>query len=135
MRSSTCSAGRHACFDRLVLEFTGLIRRLFGGLRRPGVDAASQMAMSLGVRGGARLEIIVGNPASRFEPETRSRSSRSKAGAPSVRWSIPAHSKDKASSASARVRLPFRAFVLPGPLDGTSLGGRRAPLVTAASCA
>jgi hypothetical protein len=65
------SAGRHACFDRLVLNFTGPIIGYSVGyvdlaFTQPDGDVA-------GVRGGARLEIIAGASTSRFEPENLDR--------------------------------------------------------------
>ena len=77
-------------------------RRLLGGLRRPGLAAASPDG---DVAGGARRSQARDRRRQpRVKVRTRkpaSRSSRSKAGAPSVRWSLPARSRDKASSASA----------------------------------
>jgi hypothetical protein len=115
------SPGRHACFDRLVLDFTGpmsgySVDYVELAFTQPGGDVA-------GVRGGARLEIIAGASTSRFEPENPRESSRSVAGAPFVRWSIPARSRDRASSASAcGPACPSGPLCWPaGPADGSRL--------------
>lgn len=117
------SAGRHACFDRLVLNFTGPIN---GGYSVGYVDLVllqpPQMATSLGVRGGARLEIVVGNPASRFEPDNPLEVVPVE-GWRTFRQVVAPGSFEGQSELGlgVRDRLPFRAFVLAGPLDGTSL--------------
>jgi hypothetical protein len=117
------SAGRHACFDRLVLNFTGPI---LGGYSVGYVDLVllqpPQMATSLGVRGGARLEIIAGVSTSRFEPENP------REVVPVEGWRTFRQVVDPGSfegqselGLGVRTRLPFRAFVLAGPADGSTL--------------
>jgi hypothetical protein len=114
------SAGRHACFDRLVLNFTGPIIGYSVGyvdlaFTRPDGDVA-------GVRGGARLEIIARASMSRFEPENP------REVVPVEGWRTFRQVVDPGSfegqselGLGVRSRLPFRTFVLAGPADGTSL--------------
>jgi hypothetical protein len=115
-------AGRHACFDRLVLEFTGPINGYSVGYVDLVLLQPPQMATSLGVRGGARLEIIVGNPASRFEPENP-REVVPVGGWRTFRQVVAPGSFEGQSELGlgVRDRLPFRVFGLAGPFDGTSL--------------
>jgi hypothetical protein len=114
------SAGRHACFDRLVLNFTGPIIGYSVGY----VDLAfTQPDGNLApVRGGARLEIIAGASTSRFEPDNR-REVVPVEGWRTFRQVIDPGSFEGQSELGlgVRDRLPFRAFVLTGPADGTSL--------------
>ncbi|HET6687196.1 MAG TPA: hypothetical protein VFH02_11795 [Jiangellaceae bacterium] len=114
------SAGRHACFDRLVLNFTGPIIGYSVGyvdlaFTQPDGDVA-------GVRGGARLEIIAGASTSRFEPENP-REVVPVSGWTTFRQVVDPGSFEKQSELGlgVRARLPFRAFVLAGPADGSSL--------------
>jgi hypothetical protein len=114
------SAGRHACFDRLVLEFTGPMNGYSVGY----VDMAFTQPDGniAGVRGGARLEIIAGASASRFEPENP------REVVPVDGWRTFRQVVDPGSfegqselGIGVQARLPFRAFVLAGPADGSSL--------------
>jgi hypothetical protein len=115
------SAGRHACFDRLVLKFTGPI---LGGYSVGYVDPAFTQPDGdvAGVRGGARLEIIAGVSTSRFEPENP------REVVPVEGWRTFRQVVDPGSfegqselGLGVRTRLPFRAFVLAGPADGSTL--------------
>jgi hypothetical protein len=114
------SAGRHACFDRLVLDFTGPMSGYSVGyvdlaFTQPGGDVA-------GVRGGARLEIIAGASTSRFEPENP-REVVPVSGWRTFRQVVDPGSFEGQSELGlgVRTRLPFRAFVLAGPADGSRL--------------
>jgi hypothetical protein len=114
------SAGRHACFDRLVLNFTGPIIGYSVGY----VDLAfTQPDGNLApVQGGARLEIIAGASTSRFEPDNP-REVVPVEGWRTFRQVIDPGSFEGQSELGlgVRNRLPFRAFVLAGPADGSSL--------------
>jgi hypothetical protein len=114
------SAGRHACFDRLVLDFTGPMSGYSVGyvdlaFTQPDGDVA-------GVRGGARLEIIAGASTSRFEPENP-REVVPVSGWRTFRQVVDPGSFEGQSELGlgVRTRLPFRAFVLAGPADGSRL--------------
>jgi hypothetical protein len=114
-------AGRHACFDRLVV--------VLGAGKKPGyqvryVARVSQdpSGRAIGVRGAARLRITVLAPATRDFPVTRHQLAklpgfstfRQVAGAGSVDGST-------ALGLGVRARLPFRAFTLRGPGNGWRL--------------
>jgi hypothetical protein len=75
-----------------------------------------------GVRGGARLEIIAGASTSRFEPDNP-REVVPVEGWRTFRQVIDPGSFEGQSEfgLGVRARLPFQAFVLTGPADGTSL--------------
>lgn len=115
-------AGRHACFDRLVLDvddrLTGWSVRYVDRVVQDGSGAV------VPVRGGARLEVVarVGVEATDaffFDEDdlvdvSGSRTFRH------VAW---AGSFEGVSTVGlgVRARLPFRAFVLPGPGRGSRL--------------
>jgi hypothetical protein len=114
-------AGRHACFDRLVV--------VLGAGKRPGyhVRYVARVGQDpsgrvIGVRGGAKLRITVLAPAARNFPVAgrhlaslpRFRTFRQVAGAGSVDGST-------ALGLGVRARLPFRAFTLRGPGNGWRL--------------
>lgn len=116
------TAGRHACFDRLVLNFTGPMVGYSVGYVDLVLLQPPQMATSLGVRGGARLEIIAEASTSRFEPENP-REVVTVSGWRTFRQVVDPGSFEGQSELGlgVRARLPFRAFVLAGPADGSSL--------------
>jgi hypothetical protein len=108
-------AGRHACFDRLVVEL--------GAGKRPGYHVRYVARVSqepsgrvIGVHGAAKLRITVLAPAARNFPVARRQLAklpgfstfRQVAGAGSVDGST-------ALGLGVRARLPFRAFTLRGP--------------------
>jgi hypothetical protein len=114
------SAGRNACFDRLVLDFTGPMNGDSVGyvdlaITQPDGDVA-------GVRGGARLEIIAGVSGSKFEPENP-RDVVPVSGWRTFRQVVDPGSFEGQSELGlgVRARLPFLAFVLAGPADGSRL--------------
>jgi hypothetical protein len=109
-----------ACIDRLVLDFTGpmsgySVGYVDLGFTQPDGDVA-------GVRGGARLEIIAGASTARFEPEDP-REVVPVSGWRTFRQVVDPGSFEGQSELGlgVRTRLPFRAFVLAGPADGSRL--------------
>jgi hypothetical protein len=114
------SAGRHACFDRLVLNFTGgVVGYSVGYVDLAFIQPDGNVA---GVRGGARLEIIAGASTSRFEPENP-REVVPVEGWRTFRQVVDPGSYENQSEIGlgVRARLPFRVFALAGPADGSSL--------------
>jgi hypothetical protein len=126
-------AGRHACFDRLVLDVGGDITtggyavRYTSAVREPGRGHVVPL------RGGADLEITVGapvydadgrtvyDPADRHElvDVDRYRTFRQVAEAGSFEGQT-------VLGLGVRARLPFRVFILPGtgPYSGLRSGSR-----------
>jgi hypothetical protein len=114
-------AGRHACFDRLVV--------VLGAGQRPGyhvryVARASQdpSGRAIGVRGAAKLRITVLAPATRNFPVAR-RQLAKLPGFSTFRQVAGAGSADGSTALGlgVRARLPFRAFTLRGPGHGWRL--------------
>lgn len=107
-------SGRHACFDRLVIDVGG---------PRPGyrVDYVTQVHQEgsgqvVPLNGGAKLRIVV------LEGATTVPSMPSVAGFTTFRDVAWAGSFEGQSTVGlgVRARLPFRVFTLSGPTTGTS---------------
>jgi hypothetical protein len=121
-------AGRHACFDRLVLDYAGdsdgyqvrYVTAIRGiGLSRP-VD----------LRGGALLEIIVETPYGEDQPSVEStyaprnpRELVDVAGWRTFRQVslVEVYESQITVGLGVRARLPFRVFTLDGPGQGSRL--------------
>lgn len=115
-------AGRHACFDRLVLDVSGDVAghfvRYVDQVRRDGSGAIVPL------RGGARLEVIATAPVAPTDAwflaggelvDTRGyRTFRQVAWAGSFEGQTTV-------GLGVRARLPFRVFLLPGPGAGYRL--------------
>ena len=115
-------AGRHACFDRLVVDVTGdldgYVVRYVPSLVRDG------SGIPVPLRGGARLQVIATAPATAtdawFLPNgelldpTGYRTFRHLAWAGSFEG-------QSTFGLGVRARLPFRAFVIDGPGDRSRL--------------
>ena len=115
-------AGRHTCFDRLVLDVSGTARgyvvRYVDEVRRDGSGEV------VPVRGGARLSVTVTAPPrptdSWFRTDgslcdtTRYRTFRD------VRWA-GGFEGSSTVGLGVRARLPFRVSVVPGPGSGSRL--------------
>lgn len=107
-------AGRHACFDRLVIDqrgpVTGYVVRYVDRVRADGSGTV------VPVRGGARLQVVTraGGPRALGTPGVRGFSTFRQ-----VRYagSFEGHTM---LALGVRARLPFRAFTLPGPTPGRS---------------
>ncbi|GIG36906.1 AMIN-like domain-containing (lipo)protein [Cellulomonas pakistanensis] len=116
-------AGRHACFDRLVLDvdrpLTAWSVRYVGQVVMDGSGAV------VPVRGGARLEVVARVnvlPTDAFFVGS-GRDLVNTAGYRTFRQVAWAGSFEGVSTVAlgVRARLPFRAFVLPGPGAGSRL--------------
>ncbi|EYR62565.1 hypothetical protein N866_07380 [Actinotalea ferrariae CF5-4] len=115
-------AGRHACFDRLVLDADGPIE----GYSVRYVDAVVQdgSGFEVPVRGGARLQVVahagVIATDAFFLPDGRLVNT---SGYRTFRDVVWAGSFEGMTSVGlgVRARLPFRVFVLDGPGDGSRL--------------
>ena len=118
--------GRHACFDRLVVDFAGKST----GYR---VEYVSQVAMDgsgqvVPLRGGAKLRIVAYSPAydasgnPTYRPANRSELVNV-SGWRTFRQVAWAGSFEGQSTIGlgVRARLPFRAFYLDGPGTGSRL--------------
>lgn len=119
-------AGRHACFDRLVLDvadarLTGWSVRYVDQVRQDGSGHV------VPVRGGARLEVVakvpVRNPGtadSFFEGVDHPVVVSGYRTFRQVAWAGSFEGVSRVAL-GVRARLPFRAFVLPGPGAGSRL--------------
>jgi hypothetical protein len=119
--------GRHDCFDRLVLDLRG---GSSAGFRVSYVDAvyADGSGDLVPLRGGARLQVVVvapsydfaGNPT--YVPANRTELANV-SGYQTFRQVADAGSFEGQTTVGlgVRARLPFRAFILAGPGDGSRL--------------
>lgn len=118
-------AGRHACFDRLVIDldgtFTGYQVRYVNAVRADGSGAVVPVA------GGARLEIVVNAAAHDAAGRATYRPGAGTALVDVRGWSTFRQVAWAGSfegrttlALGVRARLPMRVFVLPGP-DGQRL--------------
>lgn len=107
-------AGRHECFDRLVVDVTG---------QQPGyrVSYVAQVYEDgsghvVPLKGGAKLNIVV------IQPAFTRPAMPSVAGYPTfrdVKWAGSFEGQTTVGL-GVRARLPFRVFTLPGTTSGTS---------------
>ncbi len=115
-------SGRHQCFDRLVIDLNGHpgghAVRYVSTVRAPGSGEA------VSVRGGARLEVIIGNPAydasGRSTLVVRNRAEVvNVAGYSTFRQVALAGSFEGQTTFAlgVRARLPFRVFTLGSGAD------------------
>jgi hypothetical protein len=126
-------AGRHACFDRLVVDLgpvrSGLPGRQGNGYQVryvPEVHEAS--GRPLAIRGGAILAIVVNAPAHdeaylpTFDPSDRL-NAVNVTGFPTFRQVafLGSFESQTEVAVGVRARLPFRVFVLAGPDGGSRL--------------
>jgi hypothetical protein len=117
-------SGRHACYDRLVIDVDGPVT---GGYRVQYVSAvrAEGSGNVIPLRGGADLEIVVFVPAyddngnSTYNPTNRMEL-RNFAGYQTFRQAAWGGSFEGQTTLGlgTRARLPFRVLVLAGPGDG-----------------
>lgn len=120
--------GRHACFDRLVLDLGGASGDHVG-YRVEYVDQVTRDGSGAVVplRGGADLQIVVQSPAyddgtATYDPADDAEAA-DVAGYSTFRQVSWAGSFEGTSSVGlgVRARLPFRVMVLDGPGDGARL--------------
>jgi hypothetical protein len=118
-------AGRHDCFDRLVLDYQG--RNDGFAVRYVPAIKGLGLAQPVDLRGGALLEIVVAEP---YGPDTQPlydpansdelvdvtgwRTFRQ------VAW-VELWESNSTLGLGVRARLPFRVFVLDGPGSGSRL--------------
>ena len=119
-------AGRHACYDRLVLDFSGAI----DGYRVSYVSAVRQdgSGQQVSLRGGARIQIVATAPAytSWGSPTYRPTNLGelvNVSGWDTFRQVAWAGSFEGRTTIGlgVRARLPFRVFILDGPGNGSRL--------------
>ncbi|WP_278312513.1 AMIN-like domain-containing (lipo)protein [Lolliginicoccus levis] len=116
-------SGRHACYDRLVVDVAGPVAGY--NVRYVDVVRAQGSGFEVPLRGGARLQVIVhapaynehGNPT--YSPANRSELVNVR-GYDTFRQAAFAGTFEGQTSVGlgVRARLPFRVFTLEGP--GTS---------------
>jgi hypothetical protein len=119
-------AGRHKCFDRLVLDVAGdpagYVVRYANQVR---ADGSGQL---IPLRGGARLEIVATAPAYNvqgeptYQPTNRSEVVNVKGWRTfrQVAWGGSFEGQTTVGL-GVRARLPFRAFYLDGPGNGSRI--------------
>ncbi|MHA7180662.1 AMIN-like domain-containing (lipo)protein [Arthrobacter sp. MDB2-24] len=116
-------SGRHACFDRLVIDARGHV----SGYRVAYVNQvrADGSGMVVPVRGGARLSVTVNAPAyyngMSTYPRSNDRELVNVAGYSTFRQVAWAGSFEGYTTLAlgVRARLPVRVFVVPGPGAGS----------------
>jgi len=119
-------AGRHTCFDRLVIDVSGPADGYWVNYVRTVAEDGSGDVVPL--RGGARLQITVVAPAyddnyqPTYEP-ANPRELRNVSGWRTFRQIAWAGSFEGNSTIGlgVRARLPFRVFTLDGPGDGSRI--------------
>ena len=113
---TTVRAGRHACFDRLVIDFAGDVTdaSVVYLSAKPNDSAGTPIAL----RGGARLQIWIGLDGQAFQPRNPSEvvGVRGYRTFRQVLWNGPGE-----LDLGIRARLPFRVFALDGPGSGSRL--------------
>lgn len=115
-------AGRHACFDRLVLDVDGDLDGYF--VRYVDELRADGSGTLVPLRGGARLQVIATAPVVRTDSmSTPDGSLVDVGGYRTFRQVAWAGSFEGQSTVGlgVRARLPFRAFILDGPGDRSRL--------------
>lgn len=116
-------AGRHACFDRLVLDVDDAVLRGWSVRYVDRVVMAGTGA-TVPVRGGARLQVVARVPVvptdAFFGPDGELVDTAAYRTFRHVAWAGSADGRTSVGL-GVRARLPFRAFVLPGPGDGSRL--------------
>lgn len=115
-------AGRHACFDRLVLDVSGDV----GGYYVRYVDRVRQdgSGQVVPVRGGARLEVVVTAPPtptdSWFRPNGELLDTRHYRTFRHLAWA-GSFEGQSTFGLGVRARMPFRVFLLDGPGTGSRM--------------
>ncbi len=119
-------AGRHACFDRLVVDVAGSLRGAYDVRYEPSVriDGSGDL---LPLRGGAFLAVVVRAPTNDFETGAVTYQPRNQdelVGVSGFRTFRQLAFRgtfegNTTLGLGVRARLPFRVFVLPGKTFGT----------------
>jgi hypothetical protein len=120
-------AGRHACFDRLVVDLNGPVGRSYDARYVPTVHTDGEGA-PLPLRGGADLQLIVRAPAhdADYNPTYRPANRRELVSTRGFRTfrqvaSGGTFEGQTTLGLGVRARLPFRVLVVPGPGRGSRL--------------
>lgn len=111
-------AGRHACYDRFVLDITGTTRVNSWRVEYTPQVTEDGSGAVVPLRGGAFLQITVGANNEQFTPANR-RELTNVAGFRTFRQVASAGGFEGYSSVGlgVRARLPFRVLTVPGPGD------------------
>lgn len=120
-RLTDVRAGRHTCFDRLVLDLSGNHRRAGYTVRYVSRVRAEGSGQVVPLRGGARLRVTAHAPSTRTWAHPAELVDTT--GFRTFRQAAWAGSFEGYSSIGlgVRARLPFRVFTLDGPGTGTRL--------------
>jgi len=118
----TVRAGRHACFDRLVLDISGDANGYFVRyVDEVRMDGSGQLVP---LRGGARLEVTATAPAiasdSWFLPNGELIDTTGYRTFRHVAWA-GGHEAQTTIGLGVRARLPFRVLLLDGPGNGARM--------------
>jgi hypothetical protein len=115
-------AGRHACYDRLVLDVSGDARGYF--VRYVSEVRMDGSGQRVPLRGGARLEVVATAPAiatdAWFLPNGELIDTTGYRTFRHVAWA-GSFEGQTTIGLGVRARLPFRVFLLDGPGDGSRL--------------
>lgn len=116
-------AGRHACYDRLVLDVAGDVTGAYAVSYVPAVAGPSAGEV-LPLRGGAFLQVLVRAPV--IGTDSFSVSSDNLVDVRGYRTFrqvglVGSYEGFTNFALGVRARLPFRTFVLPGPGSGSRL--------------
>lgn len=116
-------AGRHDCFDRLVLDIDGEPGEY--SVRYVNTVSSPFSGEVVPLRGGARLEVVVGHPA--YDPESgeptlvlpNPSEAVDVSGYPTLRQvaAVASFEGETTVGVGVRARLPFRVFTLPAGED------------------
>lgn len=115
-------AGRHACYDRFVLDVSGDARGYF--VRYVGTMTMDGSGQVVPLRGGARLQVVATAPAlptdAWFLPNGELVDTTGYRTFRHVAWAGSFQGQTTVGL-GVRARLPFRAFLLDGPGGGSRL--------------
>ena len=115
-------AGRHACFDRLVLDVSGDARGYF--VRYVDTVRMDGSGDAVPLRGGARLEVVATAPAiatdAWFLPNGELIDTTGYRTFRHVAWAGSFEAQTRIGL-GVRARLPYRVFLLDGPGDGSRM--------------
>lgn len=121
-------AGRHACYDRLVLDVDDVPRGLSYDVRYVDTVRAEGSGRAVPLAGGADLRVVLRAPAHDAQGRATYRPADRAHLVDVTGWSTfrqvawaGSHEGQTTVGLGVRARLPFRAFVLDGPGDGARL--------------
>lgn len=121
-------AGRHACFDRLVIDVDDVPGSMTYDIRYVDVLRADGSGEEIALDGGATLQIVLRAPAyddagrATYTPSNPSRLVGVKNWSTFRQVALAGSFEGQTTvGLGVRARLPYRAFVLDGPGDGARL--------------